>query len=43
MPFVVCASLSQALLSPSTSEGRVDIPEVIEKDIPETLLFRRYL
>ena len=32
MPLVVCASLSQALLSPSTSEGRVYIPEVIERD-----------
>ncbi len=32
MPLVVCASLSQGLLSPSTSEGRVYIPEVIERD-----------
>ncbi|GMY32319.1 hypothetical protein FCV25MIE_27561 [Fagus crenata] len=32
MPLVVCASLLQALPSPSTLEGRVYIPEVIERD-----------
>ncbi len=32
MPLVACASLSQALPSPSTSEERVYIPEVIERD-----------
>jgi hypothetical protein len=32
VPFVACVSLSQALPSPSASEGRVYILKVIERD-----------